>query len=277
MTTGFCLLHDIEEDDMRYDEFRDQLQMALQNVGLLGQRIGNPTETVDLESMGRRWKVYIVGTSTTDTEPFHVTAKIAFHWNPFDIARSYTCEEDLLTELLGRTKSSSKTEPRFTRVDLELHARLPYGSTTAIPKAQTFGSWVGSIKQKLDKAFTESKWRQGRLVAVLGSLDEINIESKCDSAGRLSIKGLSIAGFRMVRVPRVWDDPERRNAEKGAAAELSRLAQKFTYSLDEWRASIAELARWIRYTPPPADAKQIAPPFEEHGGEDENGGPETIH
>jgi hypothetical protein len=29
-----------KEDDMRYDEFRDQLQNALHNVGLFGQRIG---------------------------------------------------------------------------------------------------------------------------------------------------------------------------------------------------------------------------------------------
>ncbi len=125
--------------------------------------------------------------------------------------------------------------------------------------------------------FTENKRRRGEIVSVLGSLKEIDIESKYDSVGHLSIKGISIAGFRMVRVPRVWDDPERRDAEKDAAAELSRLAQKFKHSLDEWRASITELARWIRYTPPPADAKQIAPIFEELEDEDEEGGPETIH
>ena len=189
-----------------------------------------------------------------------------------------TCEEDLLTELLGRAKSSVKTEPRFARVDLELYARLPYGSTTAIPEEQTFGSWVDSIKEKLDKVFTESKWRQGRLVAVLGAVEEINVESRCDSAGGLSITGVSIAGFRIVRVPRMWDDPDRRDAEKGAGSELSsKLSQKFKYSLDEWRISIAELARWIRYTPPPADAIQIEQPFEEQGDKDGESGPETIH
>jgi hypothetical protein len=261
---------------MRYEEFRDQLQFALQNVGLLGQRIGNPTETIDLESIERIWKVYILGSSTANTEPFHVTAKIAFNWSPSNSARSYTCEEDLLTELLGRIKSSSKTEPRFTRVDLELHARLPHGSTSAIPEAQTLGSWADSLRQKLDKVFRENKWRQGRLVAVLGALDEVSIESRCDSTGCLSMAGISIAGFRMVRVPRVWDDPVRRDAEKGAAAELLQLAQKFRYSLEEWMAGIAELAKWIRYTPPPADAKEIEPPFEEEKDEDE-GGPETIH
>jgi hypothetical protein len=262
---------------MRYEEFRDQLQIALQNVGLLGQRIGNPIETVELDSMGRRWKVYIVGNAATSTEPFHVTAKIAFNWNPFDSARSYTCEEDLLTDLLGRSKSSSKTEPRFILADLELYARLPHGSTTAIPAAKAFGPWADSIKQKLDKVFNESKWRQGRLIAVLGSLEEIHIESKCDSSGHLSIQGISVAGFRMVRVPRIWDTPDRRAAEKGPAAELSRFAQMLRYSLDEWMTSVAELARWIRYTPPPDGAKQISASFEEHEDEEKKGGSETIH
>jgi hypothetical protein len=261
---------------MRYDEFRDQLQIALHNVGLLGQRLGNPSETIDLESMGRRWKVYVIGISN-DTEPFHVTAKISFNWNPFNTARSYTCEEDLLTELLGREKSPAKTEPRFVRVDLELYARLPYGSTTAIPEAQAFGSWSDSIKQKFNKMFTESKWRQGRLVAVLGAAEDVNIESKCDSAGRLSIIGVSIGGFRIVRVPRMWDDPDRRDAEKDPSAELSKLAQKFKYSLDEWRISIAELAKWIRYTPPPAEPIQGEQQFKEQEDEDGEDGSETIH
>jgi hypothetical protein len=262
---------------MRYDEFRYQLQTALQNVGLLGQCIGNPIETVDLDSMGRLWKVYVMGSSTKDTEPFDVTAKIAFNWDPFNTARSYTSEEDLLAEMLGRTKNSSKTKPRLVRVDLELRASLPYGSTTTIPDAPTFGSWADSIKQKLDKVITENKWRQERLVAVLGALEEINIESRYDSAGHLSLNRLSVAGFRMVHVPRVWDNSDRREAEREPTAELSRLAQKFKYSLDEWRIGITELARWIRYSPPPEDSKQIAPMFDEQEDENEGGGPETIH
>ena len=116
---------------MRYDEFRDQFQDALRDVGLFQQCIGNPIETIELSDTGRHWKAYISRDLPPNTEPFHVTAEIAFDWSPFDAARSYTCEEDLLTELVGRKKRPSKTEPRLTRVDLELHASLPYGSTTS--------------------------------------------------------------------------------------------------------------------------------------------------
>ena len=262
---------------MRYDEFRDQLQDALQDVDLFLQRIGNPIETIELSGTRRRWKVYISRSSPPNAEPFHVSAKIAFDWSPFDTARSYTCEEDLRTELLGRKKQPSNTAQRFTRVDLELQASLPYGSTTTIPDPRIFGSWTDSVSQNLDKLLTERKERQGRLVAVLGGLEEVDVEARCDAGGILSLKSVSVAGFRFVRVPRVWDDPDRRNAEKGAAEELARLARRFKNAMDEWTGSVAELARWIRYAPPPPEAKPVEPWFEDREEEPEDGGPESIH
>ncbi len=75
----------------------------------------------------------------------------------------------------------------------------------------------------------------------------------------------------------MWDNPDRRDAEKDPSTELSKLAQKFKYSLDEWRSGIAALVKWIRYTPPPDDANQIEQPFVEKEDEDEEEGPETIH
>jgi hypothetical protein len=262
---------------MRYDQFRNQFQVALQEVGLFIQRIGDPVETIELSGTGRRWKVYISRSSPPNAEPFHVSAKIAFAWSPFDTARSYTCEEDLLTELLGRKRQGLNTVRRFIRVDLELRASLPYGSTTAMPDPKLFGSWTDSVSQKLDKLFTERKERQGRLIAVLGSLEEVELEARCDAGGILSLKGVSIAGFRLIRVPRMWDDPDRRSAEKGAAEELARLARRFKNAMDQWTGCVAELARWIRYAPPPPEAKLIEPLFEDHEEEPDDGGPETIH
>ncbi|MBN2318861.1 MAG: hypothetical protein JXR49_07280 [Acidobacteria bacterium] len=260
---------------MRYEEFRDRLQIALRDAGLPGQSFIDPKESIELGGMKRKWKVYLVGSSNPDTEPFYVSAKIAFDWNPFDSARSYTCEEDLLTELLGRGKHPSRIRPRLKRVDLVLRANLPWGSTAAVPEPRTFSSWAFSLRQNLDEVFTESRWRGERLVAVLGSLEEVHIDSKLDSTGRLSIEGLSIKGFRMVRVPRIWDDPDRREREKGIETELARLAGKFKFSLDQWKTAISELSRWIRCTPPPDDAKRIAPPLKRKSRDD--GGPDTIH
>jgi hypothetical protein len=262
---------------MRYDEFRGQLQDALGNEGLFRQFINNPDETIDLASTTRRWKAYVMQPSPPHAAAFHVSAKIAFEWCPFDTARSYTTEEDLLTELLGRKKHPSTTAQRFVRVDLDLQASLPYGATTSLPDSRVFGSWTDSVNQKLDKLFSEHQERQGRLIAVLGGLGELEIHTRCDAAGVLSILRISIAGFRLVRVPRVWDDPDRCRAEKGASAELARLAQRFKNAINEWAGSIAELERWIRYTPPPPEAKRVEPWFSDEDEGHEDGGPEMIH
>ena len=83
---------------MRYDEFRDRLQDCLSEAGLFFKDVDRPIETVNLADTDRRWKVYIGRSAPQKAEPFFVSAKIGFRWNPFAAARSYTCEEDLLTE-----------------------------------------------------------------------------------------------------------------------------------------------------------------------------------
>ena len=110
---------------MRYDEFRDRLQGALRGAGLLLQSVGPPTETLDLASAGRRWEEYTFGSPPWDPAPFQVSARIAFAWDAVNTARAYTCEEDILTELLGRRQRYPKTQSRWTRVDLKLYATLP--------------------------------------------------------------------------------------------------------------------------------------------------------
>ncbi|MBI4473470.1 MAG: hypothetical protein HY646_12440 [Acidobacteria bacterium] len=256
---------------MRYNEFRDRFQDALREAELFFQYGEQPIEIIDLASTSRRWKLYI-RLSAQNPEPFHVSAKISFNWSPVNAARAYTCEEDLLTELIGRKQRPAKTEQRWARVNLALYATLPYGSTTPIPDPQIFGSWTGSAGEKLDKWLTEFKERQGRVVAVTGGREEVEVEARSNAEGVLFLKGVSVSGFRIVRVPRVWDDPDRREAEKDIDEELARLARRFKDALDEWTRSVAELARWIRYAPPPPEAKPVEPWFE-----DENGGPETIH
>lgn len=113
---------------MRYDEFRDRLQAALRAARLLSHQ-DRPEETIDLTTTVRRWRVRPL---PRPAEPFHAGAMISFHWDAFDSARSYTCEEDLLTELLGR-RGARSTQRRLLRVDITVRAALPYGSTTPMP------------------------------------------------------------------------------------------------------------------------------------------------
>jgi hypothetical protein len=263
---------------MRYEEFRDRLRDALCEVRLISRNLSHPIETIELSNTERRWQLYLWQPAPQNVDPFQVSAKVAFDWTPIDSARSYTCEEDLVADLLGKKQQSVKTEDRLVRVDLVLHATLPYGSTTPLPDVLTLGSWTNAIGDKLDTLITEIKGRKGRITSVLGGREEVKIEVRCDATGLLSLDGLSVATFRIVRVPRIWDDPERRQSEKVIGDQLTKLSERFGEAIEEWTKGVAELSRWIRYAPPPPDLEEMEEPeFEEEVEEEDDNDSETIH
>lgn len=178
--------------------------------------------------------------ASQNSEPFHISTKVAFEWGAVNAARAATCEEDLLTELLGRKQKYPKTQPRWTRVDIALYATLPYGSTAPMPDAQMFGPWTSSVGEKLDKLLAESRKREGRIVAVTGGGNEVVAEACSSPGGMLFLRGVPVSGFRLIRIPRVWDDPVRRSAEKDIDEELTQFSGRFGAVIDEWARSIVD-------------------------------------
>ncbi len=262
---------------MQYESFRDALRGALEDVGLPFAHAAHIRETVELGVGERRWEGRVEAHPGAKVDPFHVTATIEFRWSPFDAARSYTCEEDLLSELLGRRASgATKTSPRFVRVDVRLAATLPYGSTMPLPESDLFAAWTASVNEQLGKILAEVRQRQGRVTAVLGHAGDLEAECRCAGSGVISVTRLSVSGFRLARVPRVWDDPVRRGAERPVEREMERLATTVRAAFDAWAREIAGLAAWIRYSAPPADARAIEPSFDDDEP-DSSGGPETVH
>ena len=59
-----------------------------------------------------------------------MSGSVSFRWNPFGSARTFTTEEDLVTELLDRDEDPPETMPRYLRTDIVLRATLPYDSRT---------------------------------------------------------------------------------------------------------------------------------------------------
>src|SRR2546427_10618484 len=101
---------------VRSAEFRDRLEGALQEAGLLVHDADRRVETIELADTVRRRRVYIIRAASRSTEPFRVSAEIGFDWSPVDAARAYTSEEDLLTELIGRRRLATRTQRRWTGV-----------------------------------------------------------------------------------------------------------------------------------------------------------------
>ena len=123
---------------MRYAEFRDRRENSVLDAGLM-IRSGFPsTETIDLGDSVRHWKARIIGITPPSANSFDVSADISFEWCPVDAARAHTCEEDLLTVLIGRGRRSATTQPRWARVDLFLRAHSTRQSRKVeIPNAQS--------------------------------------------------------------------------------------------------------------------------------------------
>jgi len=258
---------------MQYEEFRDRLQDALQEAGLLDVQLARADESIDLSSTGRRWRVFVGPSFQKQAEPFSLSGKVSFHWSPFDAARSYTCEEDLLTELYDRDEHSTDTAPRLVRVDIALRAKLPYGSNTPMPAPEIWRSWSDSVEAGLDEALPRGDTEEERrlLPAFIGWRSDIQVEARCTDEGLLSLDGVSVLGYRMVRVPRIWDDPAKRDKEEDGGEHLDELAKRIKATMDEWKAAVTELGRWIKYGPPSPDMTED--PF----ADVEDDEPETMH
>jgi hypothetical protein len=267
---------DFQEAAVRYADFRDRLEAALLAEGVLVPGADRRVETIDLADTVRSWEANVYRAARDDTKPFDVSAAIGFHWSPVDAARAYTSEEDFLAEVVGRRKRSPRTARRWTRVDLRLHANLPYGSTTSIPEPSVFGAWTADAVARFDAAFTDVEERDGRIVAVRGGHGGLELQARCNPDGIASLSAVTIAGFRIVRVPRVWDSPERRTAEADSHSQLTRLAQTFKTALAAWVESISALAAWVRHSPPLPGA-QPAEPWSDNESEDDDGGPDILH
>jgi hypothetical protein len=253
---------------MRYDEFRDRWQAALRTARLLAH-YDRPEETINLTTTARKWRVHLL---PRPVEPFHAGATIGFRWDPLDAARSYTCEEDLLTELFGR-RAWRSTQPRLVRVDIAFRAALPYGSTTPIPAPDVWLPWVASVEEKLDDALTAQRRRKGTVNAWRGDLE---IEGRTSPDGAFSLHGMSVVAYEMIVLPRIWDDPKRRAREASADARIDGLAKRFRGAVDAWTASVGELVRWLRYAPGPrrpSSRRGRREPFPDDG----DAGPETTH
>lgn len=226
---------------MRYDEFRNRWQEALQAAGLLSHS-DRPEETIDLATTARRWEVHLL---PRGVEPFSVGTTVSFRWDPFDSARSYTCEEDLLTELLGRGARRT-TQRRLLRVDITLGASLPHGSSTPMPASDLWVPWVASVEDSLDEALTPKRRRRTEEPHWRGDLE---IAGRTTAELDFSFDGMSVSAYEMIVVPRNWDDPVRREKEPSAHARIEGLAERYRAALDVWTASVTKLATWLRHTP----------------------------
>jgi hypothetical protein len=232
---------------MRYDQFRDALTQALHEAGLFAMS-DRPMETIDLRSTTREWKAHLGRGARA--EPFHMTTEISFRWDPVESARTYTTEEDLLSDLFGGHDDLPATLPRHLRTDIVLHASLLYGSRTPMPGAATWRSWSRLVDAKLSSALPAgSASVEGIPLIIMGWRGSVEVEAGCSEDGTLCLKGVSLPSWQAVVPPRVEDSSED-EPDGDAGDQLAALADQYAEAADVWAACVAALAEQIEYRPP---------------------------
>ena len=75
--------------------------------------------------------------------------------------------------------------------------RAPLRFDDCNARARLFGAWTASILEKVHGAFAEVEEKEGRIVAVLGAHEDLDVQARCQSDGVLSLQSLAISGFRI--------------------------------------------------------------------------------
>jgi hypothetical protein len=137
--------------DMNSEQFRDLWPDALRQAKLSSFGPG-ATETLDLASMSRVWQVYAVRYAWREIGNFIITAELKWKWSALETARSVTAEEDALMQFAGRRSSPARTDPRWIRVDVILHASHPWGQPFVKSGQDVWQRWVPAVNKWLEPA-----------------------------------------------------------------------------------------------------------------------------
>lgn len=229
---------------MRYDEFRDAFFQALRDARL-HSHLGRPTETIDLTTTTRRWEAALGDSIPQRSEPFLVSAMVSFRWDPFESARTYTTEEDLVTELLGRDDDPPETMPRQLRTDIVLRATLPYDSRVPMPARNTWRSWSLRVDDALASFLpTDAAQHEGGIVIVMGWRGKVEAESRCSDGGELCLSAVSLPSWQGVVPPRIRDAVDE-EPEGDIGEQLRKLAKRYRRAYDAWMECVTDLREEI--------------------------------
>lgn len=154
---------------MTYSTFKSLWHSALDEAGLLSP-YDRPDEVIDIGDMNRRYSIRLgLRSGPQPSEPFTTSCVLSWRWDALQSARTSTTEEDLLTQLHGRDEAADMdTERPWLRVDVELHASLPWGECQKMPGKATWKRFVAAVAKKVAPSFPVHEIDFNDGTAVLG-------------------------------------------------------------------------------------------------------------
>jgi hypothetical protein len=223
---------------MNYDEFKRVFLDVLRESRL--PTIGPPPneEALDLRSTDRRLAVYVEPLDRDIGRPFHVSGKVSFRWSALQTARTLTCEEDLVAQVLGDDAREEETERPWLRIDVSIRAGLAWGKGVPMPTPATWRKWsreaLGRLEQ-IESLVSHDVVREDALghQAVLAWQGEPEVTATCNALGELRLESISISAFQGIDLPRRWGDDER-EPDETPHEQLRAMFDRLKAALHAW-------------------------------------------
>ncbi len=226
---------------MNYQEFRDLWHDALREARLQIPYPVGPTEKIDLRSLSRSYELIIYGSSHPKSEPFHMTAKIEWDWDATLSARYATTEEDMLMQIFGDFGIHTEdTVPPILRIDVCLSGSVTYGTVYPMPEVVQWQRWVRKASDELQLILPTGYDEDGGICAYS---DPIQASVKLLEDGRLNLESMTFKAWQAIRLPRQWDDPDKR--DPSPVDELWDFAGRISRAISVMEDGLANLVRGI--------------------------------
>jgi hypothetical protein len=220
-----------------YDEFKEAWLLALRESGLRIFGIDALSESLELRATTRIGESLVAPHYRTD--PFSVSAKFRWCWDALHTARTTTCEEDMLAELLGREAvGRTRTDRPWMRIDISLRASLPFESPMPLPSRARWALWTRDVIYTLESRtplIPEEISREdhrGQLV-LFAHRSEPEAEVRCGRSGELKLAALEVAAWQALELVRKWNDSNR-SPDKGVGEQLSQMFARVKAALGAW-------------------------------------------
>jgi len=225
---------------MDRDAFRDAWLDALRSEELLTYP-DRPHDRIDLASMSREHSVRVGLGHRQHAEPFFVSMVLGWNWTPIHAARTYSNEEDLLSDLLGREQARGlATERPWLRLDVKLCANMPYGKPLPLRKPQALRRWTEQVARALEPFLCTRAEGIRRVEAIHAYLGEPEARVQCDEVGELALLGVEVEAWRALTLPRESDTGEL-IAVDTTEMSLASFAKDASGALAAWSSTLKSL------------------------------------
>jgi len=224
---------------MNYQEFRDLLHDALRTAHLQIPYPIGPTERINLRDMSRSYELVVYGGLQPKCEPFHLTAGITWDWDATLSARYATTEEDMLMLIFGDFGIHDEdTVPPRLRMDVCVSAGVPYGTVYPMPVFVQWQRWVRQVSDELQLILPTGYDEDDGICAYS---DPIQASVKLLEDGRLNLESMTFKAWQAIKLPRQWDDPEKR--DPSPVDELQDFASRIASAMSAMENGLAHLVK----------------------------------